>query len=75
MVKVSKKARPASAPSHLQAGLGAVLVPYIWDRRGCRPSSGCSSLRYWAGLLPGRRWKKAVVTLAEGYKIQLIEGV
>lgn len=26
-------------------------------------------------LLPGRRWKKAVVTLAEGYKIQLIEGV
>ncbi len=26
-------------------------------------------------LLPGRRWKKAIVTLAEGHRIELFEGV
>ena len=26
-------------------------------------------------LLEGRRWKKAIVTLAEGYRIELFEGV
>jgi large subunit ribosomal protein L23 len=49
-------------------GVRVTRVNVVSLRRKSRRSRG-------GRLLHGQRWKKAIVTLAEGHKIELIEGV